>query len=540
MKSIGLKVLAICCAILIVSSCKNEKSGFDVSSIPVKFGEKWGYIDKKGEYIINPQFRDADFFRDGVAMVVSNDGKVGYIDVHGKYIITAKFKSGSPFNDGLAYVVNDGGYPTCINTKGETVFVLKQARFVLSFSEGLSLFCNNEKKIGFVDKSGKVVINPQFDEARSFSEGLAAVCQNKKWGFIDKSGKIIINPQFEETSDFHMGKAAFGNGDQMGFIDNQGKYIINPQFDEALSFSEGLSVIKSGDDFGYIAESGKIEINPQYEEAFSFSDNLAAVVQNGKVGYIDKSGKIAINPQFDNASSFVDKIAFVESSGKWGIINQEGKYLVNPQFELMKTEFGNIYYIQTDYYNCSEFLSSFFSNSTGTSFDNFGLTSTLQNIADHPTYGEYVKAADKYLAEYDKVNTLTNEIAIRKTSFYFNNPIYQTVPTYSSYFGYVYETGSTKNYNLSEKIGAIAYEFDFSGEAIGKAGSIAYALSSELEIRYKVKMTKKADQYYSYRDSAMSFAMIFNDYSLTFFVGFDKSKIEELVSSKNSDNEIAD
>jgi len=32
-----------------------------------------------------------------------------------------------------------------------------------------------ESKYGFIDKSGKVVIEPQFDEVRAFSEGLAKV-----------------------------------------------------------------------------------------------------------------------------------------------------------------------------------------------------------------------------------------------------------------------------------------------------------------------------------------------------------------------------
>ena len=45
-------------------------------------------------------------------------------------------------------------------------------------------------KWGYIDSSGKLVINPQFDEARGFSEGLARINQGGKWGYIDTSGKI--------------------------------------------------------------------------------------------------------------------------------------------------------------------------------------------------------------------------------------------------------------------------------------------------------------------------------------------------------------
>ncbi|ECH5021687.1 WG repeat-containing protein, partial [Campylobacter coli] len=51
---------------------------------------------------------------------------------------------------------------------------------------------------GFIDKSGKIVIEPKFDGVGNFSEGLAGVELNGKWGFIDKSGKIVIEPKFDD------------------------------------------------------------------------------------------------------------------------------------------------------------------------------------------------------------------------------------------------------------------------------------------------------------------------------------------------------
>ncbi|EDJ0203504.1 WG repeat-containing protein, partial [Campylobacter coli] len=51
---------------------------------------------------------------------------------------------------------------------------------------------------GFIDKSGKIVIEPIFDDIWDFREGLAGVKLNGKWGFIDKSGKIVIEPIFDD------------------------------------------------------------------------------------------------------------------------------------------------------------------------------------------------------------------------------------------------------------------------------------------------------------------------------------------------------
>ena len=47
---------------------------------------------------------------------------------------------------------------------------------------------------GFVDPNGKLVINPQFDEAESFANGLARVKMDGRFGYVNASGKYIWNP----------------------------------------------------------------------------------------------------------------------------------------------------------------------------------------------------------------------------------------------------------------------------------------------------------------------------------------------------------
>ena len=47
----------------------------------------------------------------------------------------------------------------------------------------------------------------QFDDARDFSNGLAALKTAGLWRFIDTNGKMVIDPQYLEVSDFQEGKA---------------------------------------------------------------------------------------------------------------------------------------------------------------------------------------------------------------------------------------------------------------------------------------------------------------------------------------------
>ena len=63
-------------------------------------------------------------------------------------------------------------------------------------------------KYGYANKSGKLVIEPQYDKADMFAEGLAAVKIDEKYGFIDKNGESVIEPIFWYAQHFSEGLAA--------------------------------------------------------------------------------------------------------------------------------------------------------------------------------------------------------------------------------------------------------------------------------------------------------------------------------------------
>lgn len=512
-----------------------------IDKIPIKSGEKWGFIDKNGHYVINPQFLFADYFREGIAWVMSLEGQIGFIDKEGKYIIPAIYKDGSPFSEGLAFVVPEGGYPTCIDKNGETKFILKQAKYVFPFSDGLSLFYvvdkENKRKAGFVDQQGNVVIQPQYEYASSFHEGLAAVEENDKWGFINKEGKIVINPQFDEVGIFKNGLAFFYNGKQYGYIDKEGNYVINPQFDGADFFQDGLAAIKIGELVGFVDEKSALQINPQFEEAGRFNEGLAVIKQNNRFGYINKKGLIEINPQFDEASQFFSDIAIVKSGDRYGIIDRKGKYMVNPQYEsiLPFEAYIDGSFVTSDYYDAQNFINKFLEKAGETSFDGFTKTTTLQDITSNPLYEE-IKVNDMYSTYVHEIFNITDEINIDEIYFLFNNPIYETVNTYSTdWWGDRYSTGTTRKYNFNEIVSGIVYSLDFSGEAEGKGGTIAIALKSKIEEKYKVKMEIQKGVYTILQEDKPSFIIQYSEDSVFFFVGFDKNLLKESFDKFTSD-----
>ena len=160
-------------------------------------------FDKPGEYkpnkiLIKPQFDYAYSFFAGVAPVRKGD-KWGYIDKTGKFIIKPQFTMVGSYN--------------CSPGKFAPWAYTHKCKNPGYFCEGLAAVAIDNGKFGFIDKTGKYIIKPQYDAASPFSEGMAAVNigakqgYGGKWGYIDRTGKMIIKPKYDYAGQFKNGIA---------------------------------------------------------------------------------------------------------------------------------------------------------------------------------------------------------------------------------------------------------------------------------------------------------------------------------------------
>ena len=563
--------------ILVLSGCNliNHSLSND-SLIPVKIDNKWGYINYKGEYLINPQFDDADLFSEGLAKVRSSEGTIGYIDHAGKNVIPAVYMQGTAFFDGLAFVASEGGYPICIDKNGNTQFELKDAEYVFAFSEGLAMFANKDEKYGFVDKTGKTVINAQFDDADPFDSNITRVMKGDKYGFIGKDGKFVINPQFEEVEYFSEGKAAFYNGAKWGYIDTNGAYVINPQFDDAGMFDGNMALVRKGNLWGYIDKKGTYVINPQFDDAGMFDENMALVRKGNLWGYIDKKGAYVINPQFDDAEPFSEGLALVRQGNSWGYINKKGKFEINPQFDeaypfvngLAVVKLGNAYgYInkQGKFEINPQFDAAqhFYSNITlvqsvnkwgfidkkgqyvvNPQFDEVRINFSEENMVKNDYYdvSEFIKLffekdAGNSFDGFNATTTLQNLVDNRK---YGKN--LKAVDDHRVIFGekvaitkdisirqvLFYFNKKIRNYNgydFEVNTVAIGYPFNLQGETSEKGKAVAIALKVEIERRHQrqMKLIKGLKDYY---------VLFGDDNKPSFIIDYDTDDVFLLVGLK--------
>ena len=188
----------------VVTDSKADWLGvFSDKYAPVKYGDTYGYIDRKmKEYHFEYEY--AGNFENGIA-AVKKDGKWGVIKtdfsaVNGynfDEILVDEYGFCAPFK---VFFAKTGDSWALYSTGGEKL--AEGFEDVRQFASKQPAAVKKDGKWGFISLKGETVIEPEYADAKSFSCGYAPVQQDGKWGCIGLDKKMLIQPEFLAMESF--------------------------------------------------------------------------------------------------------------------------------------------------------------------------------------------------------------------------------------------------------------------------------------------------------------------------------------------------
>ncbi len=285
----------------------HQVRGYDDGVAAFEAGGKWGLLNAEGVVILPPTWYKIDSFHEGRAVVLRRDNwstrYYDIIDTQGHVI----WESDSPIDaysdwedmsyyrynkSGLAAICRNGKWGF-IDRNGNTVIepIYYDPESTLGYNpnpfengaewllEGRSVPGKNltfEGTWRYIDTEGNILLENQYQDVRTFSEGLAAVKADGKYGFIDETGCMTIEPRWDWTLPFQNGTAVVWDGDKQGVIDRQGHTVIEPVWDDIARGPDGRFFVvfagewdEWGEDygrgaFGFFDADGNIVWEPQW------------------------------------------------------------------------------------------------------------------------------------------------------------------------------------------------------------------------------------------------------------------------------------
>lgn len=309
-------------------------------------------VEVKAEH----EFIDAELtYSEGMAAFYDDaEGAYGFMDINGNEVVKAKYLRVRGFSDGLAWATrfeakinfnggkdDSGFFDFYIDKKGKEVINLgTKYDYAGDFSDGIAIV-EKKKKYGFINKKGKEIVKPIYDDAFKANEGMAIVKKGKKWGYVNNKGKEVIKPKYDDAYNFSEGMAVVKKGKKYGYIDKKGKEVVKAKYDKAGGFSDGMALVKKGENLFYINKKGKAVLKPKYDDIYQFSEGLAPVVLNGKCGFINTKGEEVVEPKYDEVGNYSEGLSAVKKGDKWGFIDKDGKEVISPKYDEVYSDFVN-------------------------------------------------------------------------------------------------------------------------------------------------------------------------------------------------------
>ncbi len=316
----------------------------------------FAYVNKKGEVVIDTDYKWADDFENGRAQfkkVVRTGNKAyynyGFIDTKGREVIPAIYEKVYQFAEGVDV--------TWVKKRGDSKFILidKNGQRVGNnafekvgyWIEGMCQVGvpgpekdyngNPLYRHGFVNLRCEIIIDPSegYMGAPAYSDGL--VCLAKEgtgYGFLDKTGKVVIPLQYKQAgySGFIDGLCRVKKNGKTGLIDKTGKWVVEPKYSTVTSFSEGLMIValgKSGGykDFGYCDFNNEVVIKGPFDSASPFDGGFARVRKGDKDGLIDKEGNIVIPFEHESVYNNITERGYFRTynDGEFSYFDRTGK-----------------------------------------------------------------------------------------------------------------------------------------------------------------------------------------------------------------------
>ncbi|MCA6362820.1 MAG: WG repeat-containing protein [Bacteroidetes bacterium] len=365
-----------------------EEFAFDEHHPDAMIGT-YGIVDSSGKLIAQPVYDQQPVYGDGMFRI-SRNGKYGFIDAQGKEVVAPVYAYATPFRNGCA-AVTANGKNIIIDKTGNTIGTISvPASEVFKASCERIRFRAPDGRYGYCDKSGRVVVEPQFEAADDFVFNRAIVEQNGRYGLIDRNGKWVSEPQwliiyslgdgFFHVKELSKDAASDSLAKSIGYlrniansrgaggvIDTNGRSILPVVFDEIyhlqpgyftveaagytgcyktngqlvykplslsyIYFYQGRTVVKEDNGSGIIDETGRYIVAPQYDSIGLMFNGYAVMSRGGRFGLIDSTGNVVIAPSYDEVQPLVNGTAVFKQKGKFGYLTVAGKELFAARFD---------------------------------------------------------------------------------------------------------------------------------------------------------------------------------------------------------------
>ncbi len=282
---------------------------------------KWGIINQKGEFIINPIYDEMLIVPDETKPIFVYTYDVDYKnETYKTRIINAKSEAQFTGYDELELITNHNNanvlwYENVIRVK-------------------------NGEKYGLINFEGRELLKCEYDKIEPLLgvKNAYVITKDNKVGISDNFGNIIVEVKYKEVK-----KIGDDNKQQFIIVDDDNAYgvaLSDKTVEIPCTYSDikpltqnNVYVVKEDGKWKIINADKSVNIETGFDDVMEMSPSYFVIKENNKYGVLNTKGEKVLPAEYDFITlSFEDNFV-VQKDSKYGIINSAGEEKVAIAYE---------------------------------------------------------------------------------------------------------------------------------------------------------------------------------------------------------------
>ncbi|MBK8704789.1 MAG: WG repeat-containing protein [Saprospiraceae bacterium] len=150
-------------------------------------------------------------------------------------------------------------------------------------------------KIGLLNREGKEIIAPRYEDLKVLDSTLIAVMDYGEWMVINLHGQVVLNKGYTRVQVWDGEYLAFLQNKKWGIVNKYGRLIAEPRYDEVYR-EDAFFVTRRGDMLGLLSPTGVEILTNAAAEIKILSDTLFFYRVGRLWGAVDHYGGPLIPP----------------------------------------------------------------------------------------------------------------------------------------------------------------------------------------------------------------------------------------------------
>lgn len=232
------------------------------------------------------------------------DGRMGFFNRYtGREVIAPRYRRAEPFAEGLAAVGDDSGRIGFIDRTGKVVIGFRFLNPLVNhpdtyrFQAGYCCVADSTGRYGLVDRQGDWAVAAEYDHIECSKYGKRRVRKNGKYGVLDSASlRMLLPPFYDEVRlmpDHAVVRLDYVTQQAMDYAGNlvPGHFVYDRI--DTLRLARDRQIYGIGKGVGLSDGNGRQVTPPMYEQVEELGDNLfACALPGGDVWVLtDKNGK---------------------------------------------------------------------------------------------------------------------------------------------------------------------------------------------------------------------------------------------------------